>query len=201
MQSCGAKLTGPSGGATRLPQPSETLPEDVKKRLRLRAATNGRLDGRGESASSSPRGAADAPVRSRLASETRQGRSTPTSRPRRVLLIISGGIAAYKSLDLIRRLRERGIAVRVVMTQAAQRVRHAAVGRRAHRRASRSRTCSIRTDEYDVGHIQPRARHRPRRRRAGHRRPDGQDGERACRRSGHRRRCSRPTSRSCSRRP
>src|ERR1700761_1950114 len=39
---------------------------------------------------------------------------------RRVLLIISAGIAAYKSLDLIRRLRERGCAVRCVMTTAAQ---------------------------------------------------------------------------------
>lgn len=37
-----------------------------------------------------------------------------------ILLIISGGIAAYKSLDLIRRLRERGATVRCVMTQAAQ---------------------------------------------------------------------------------
>ncbi|MFP6758954.1 MAG: bifunctional phosphopantothenoylcysteine decarboxylase/phosphopantothenate--cysteine ligase CoaBC [Alphaproteobacteria bacterium] len=33
-----------------------------------------------------------------------------------VLLIISGGIAAYKSLELIRRLRERGAAVRCVLT-------------------------------------------------------------------------------------
>jgi phosphopantothenoylcysteine decarboxylase/phosphopantothenate--cysteine ligase len=40
---------------------------------------------------------------------------------RRILLIVAGGIAAYKSLDLIRRLRERGAAVRVVMTEAAQR--------------------------------------------------------------------------------
>jgi phosphopantothenoylcysteine decarboxylase/phosphopantothenate--cysteine ligase len=39
---------------------------------------------------------------------------------RRILLIIAGGIAAYKSLDLIRRLRERGAAVRVIMTKAAQ---------------------------------------------------------------------------------
>src|SRR5215469_6543498 len=38
----------------------------------------------------------------------------------RVLLIIGGGIAAYKALDLIRRLQERGAAVRVVMTAAAQ---------------------------------------------------------------------------------
>jgi len=39
---------------------------------------------------------------------------------RRILLIIGGGIAAYKSLDLIRRLRERGHGVRVVLTRAAQ---------------------------------------------------------------------------------
>src|ERR1700693_4286464 len=38
---------------------------------------------------------------------------------RRILLIISGGIAAYKSLELIRRLRDRGAAVRCVMTEAA----------------------------------------------------------------------------------
>ncbi|MEM8976138.1 MAG: flavoprotein, partial [Pseudomonadota bacterium] len=39
---------------------------------------------------------------------------------KRVLLIIGGGIAAYKCLELIRRARDRGIAVRVVMTKAAQ---------------------------------------------------------------------------------
>ncbi|RUM98501.1 bifunctional phosphopantothenoylcysteine decarboxylase/phosphopantothenate--cysteine ligase CoaBC [Pseudaminobacter arsenicus] len=39
---------------------------------------------------------------------------------KRILLIIGGGIAAYKSLDLIRRLRERGAVVRCVMTDAAQ---------------------------------------------------------------------------------
>jgi phosphopantothenoylcysteine decarboxylase/phosphopantothenate--cysteine ligase len=38
---------------------------------------------------------------------------------KRVLLIIAGGIAAYKSLELIRRLRDRGAAVRCVMTKAA----------------------------------------------------------------------------------
>ena len=35
---------------------------------------------------------------------------------KRVLLIVSGGIAAYKTLELIRRLRERGISVRCVLT-------------------------------------------------------------------------------------
>jgi phosphopantothenoylcysteine decarboxylase/phosphopantothenate--cysteine ligase len=38
---------------------------------------------------------------------------------RRILLIIAGGIAAYKSLDLIRRLRGEGAGVRCVMTAAA----------------------------------------------------------------------------------
>lgn len=39
---------------------------------------------------------------------------------KRIVLIMGGGIAAYKCLDLLRRLRERGISVRVVMTRAAQ---------------------------------------------------------------------------------
>lgn len=37
---------------------------------------------------------------------------------RRILLIIAGGIAAYKSLELIRRLRDRGAKVRAVLTDA-----------------------------------------------------------------------------------
>ncbi len=40
---------------------------------------------------------------------------------KRVLLIVAGGIAAYKSLDLIRRLRDRGAAVRCLMTEGAKR--------------------------------------------------------------------------------
>jgi phosphopantothenoylcysteine decarboxylase/phosphopantothenate--cysteine ligase len=37
---------------------------------------------------------------------------------KRVLLVIAGGIAAYKSLELIRRLREKGAAVRCILTRA-----------------------------------------------------------------------------------
>jgi len=37
-----------------------------------------------------------------------------------ILLGISGGIAAYKSPDIVRRLRENGAKVRVVMTEAAK---------------------------------------------------------------------------------
>jgi phosphopantothenoylcysteine decarboxylase/phosphopantothenate--cysteine ligase len=36
---------------------------------------------------------------------------------RRILLIVSGGIAAYKAPELIRRLRERGAAIRCILTQ------------------------------------------------------------------------------------
>lgn len=39
---------------------------------------------------------------------------------KRILLGISGGIAAYKSADLVRRLIERGADVRVILTDAAQ---------------------------------------------------------------------------------
>lgn len=36
---------------------------------------------------------------------------------KRILLIVGGGIAAYKALELVRRLRERGASVRVVLTE------------------------------------------------------------------------------------
>ncbi|HMN35277.1 MAG TPA: bifunctional phosphopantothenoylcysteine decarboxylase/phosphopantothenate--cysteine ligase CoaBC [Chiayiivirga sp.] len=41
--------------------------------------------------------------------------------PQRILLGVSGGIAAYKAADLVRRLRERGAQVRVVLTENAER--------------------------------------------------------------------------------
>jgi phosphopantothenoylcysteine decarboxylase/phosphopantothenate--cysteine ligase len=40
---------------------------------------------------------------------------------RRVLLCVTGGIAAYKAVDLVRRLRDAGAVVQVAMTDAAQR--------------------------------------------------------------------------------
>jgi phosphopantothenoylcysteine decarboxylase/phosphopantothenate--cysteine ligase len=39
---------------------------------------------------------------------------------KRILLVVGGGIAAYKALELVRRLRERGASVRAVMTPAAK---------------------------------------------------------------------------------
>ena len=111
------------------------LDDDLKRRLRLRAARNGRsmedeartilrnaasledgkLDARGDARHhAAPRGrvAADAPAPAAA--------SGHSARTQRVLLIIGGGIAAYKALDLIRRLKERGLAVRCILTKAAQ---------------------------------------------------------------------------------
>ncbi|WP_064707733.1 bifunctional phosphopantothenoylcysteine decarboxylase/phosphopantothenate--cysteine ligase CoaBC [Rhizobium bangladeshense] len=71
---------------------------------------------------------------------------------KRILLIISGGIAAYKSLDLIRRLRERGASVRPVMTKGAQEfVTPLAVGALAADHVFVD--LFSRQDEQDVGHI------------------------------------------------
>jgi phosphopantothenoylcysteine decarboxylase / phosphopantothenate---cysteine ligase len=111
------------------------LDDDLKRRLRLRAARNGRSmedeartilrnaasleDGKIEARAparqhAAPRGrvAADAPAR---AEESVRAAGT-----KRVLLIIGGGIAAYKALDLIRRLKECSLAVRCILTKAAQ---------------------------------------------------------------------------------
>ena len=71
---------------------------------------------------------------------------------KRILLIISGGIAAYKSLDLIRRLRERGAGVRAVMTKAAQEfVTPLSVGALTADHVFLD--LFDRLDEHDVGHI------------------------------------------------
>ncbi len=72
---------------------------------------------------------------------------------KRVLLIISGGIAAYKSLDLIRRLRERGASVRCVLTRAAQEfVTPLSVSALSGDRVYGD-IFSL-TDEHEMGHIQ-----------------------------------------------
>ena len=42
-----------------------------------------------------------------------------TAMTRSILLIIGGGIAAYKSLELIRTLKKRGIGVTAIMTKSA----------------------------------------------------------------------------------
>lgn len=72
---------------------------------------------------------------------------------KRILLIIGGGIAAYKTPDLIRRLRERGASVTPVLTRAATEfvapLSVAAVaGQKVHT------DLFDLTDEAEMGHIQ-----------------------------------------------
>ncbi|MEL7164482.1 MAG: bifunctional phosphopantothenoylcysteine decarboxylase/phosphopantothenate--cysteine ligase CoaBC [Pseudomonadota bacterium] len=72
---------------------------------------------------------------------------------KRILLIITGGIAAYKSLDLIRRLRECGASVTPVLTRAAEQfVTPLAVSALAGEKVYRD--LFDLTDEAEMGHIQ-----------------------------------------------
>ena len=104
------------------------LDETVKAYLRLRSAKNGRsveeevrvilgelIQGRPE-----PAAPATPPIPLPRESFSSSARGESAVSDASVTLIIGGGIAAYKSLDLIRRLRERQIRVRCVLTQAAQ---------------------------------------------------------------------------------
>src|SRR5215510_8030334 len=141
------------------------LDDDLKRRLRLRAARNGRSmedeartilrnaasleDGMGEARDgarqhAAPRGhdVADAPAAA----------STRSARTKRVHLIIGGGIAAYKALDLIRRLKERSLAVRCILTKAAQEfITPLSAGALSGERAFTDLFDPV--AEFDVGHI------------------------------------------------
>lgn len=72
---------------------------------------------------------------------------------KRILLIVSGGIAAYKSLELVRRLRERGAAVRCVLTKGgAQFVTPLSLAALSEDKVYTD-LFSL-TDEAEMGHIQ-----------------------------------------------
>lgn len=71
---------------------------------------------------------------------------------KRILLVIGGGIAAYKCLDLIRRLRERKAAVRCIMTKAAQQfITPLSVGALSADHVFTE--LFDRQEEHDIGHI------------------------------------------------
>jgi phosphopantothenoylcysteine decarboxylase/phosphopantothenate--cysteine ligase len=103
------------------------LDDAIRDELRLRAARNGRsvedevrviLRDASQHGPSLAASASQA-VSQRPATAPRGARDAAGNLPR-VTLIIGGGIAAYKALDLIRRLKERHIRVRCVLTKAAQ---------------------------------------------------------------------------------
>jgi phosphopantothenoylcysteine decarboxylase / phosphopantothenate---cysteine ligase len=123
------------------------LPDNVKESLRIAAATNGH--------------SLEEEVRRILkqqqsyeepSSETKPTNKIKASSGQRILLIIGGGIAAYKCLDLIRRLRERGFQVRAIMTKAAQEfITPLSVGALTADKVFDE--LFSREDEQDVGHI------------------------------------------------
>ena len=72
---------------------------------------------------------------------------------RHILLIVGGGIAAYKSLDLVRRLRERGATVRGVLTAGgAEFVTPLALSALTENKVHQD--LFDLTDEAEMGHIQ-----------------------------------------------
>ncbi|GAA6179687.1 bifunctional phosphopantothenoylcysteine decarboxylase/phosphopantothenate--cysteine ligase CoaBC [Shimia sp. NS0008-38b] len=72
---------------------------------------------------------------------------------KRILLIVAGGIAAFKSLELIRRLRERGAWVTPVLTRAAEEfVTPLSMSSLAGEKVYRD--LFDLTDEAEMGHIQ-----------------------------------------------
>jgi phosphopantothenoylcysteine decarboxylase/phosphopantothenate--cysteine ligase len=136
------------------------LDDAVRDRLRLRAAQNGRSvedevrvilrEASQQPASDAVRPASTSPAL--IIQNTPRSRSGANPELARVTLIIGGGIAAYKALDLIRRLKERQILVRCVLTKAAQQfVTALAASALSHER--------VYTDlfdpesEFDAGHI------------------------------------------------
>src|SRR5208282_954003 len=135
------------------------LDDKLKALLRLRAARNGRS--MEDEIRVILRQAAQQSGREVLENFEPPGRkpqsaakpeSTAAAAQKRVLLVIGGGIAAYKSLDLIRRLQDRGVRVRCILTAAARQfVTPLAAGALSGERAY---TDLFDPDsEFDVGHI------------------------------------------------
>ena len=131
------------------------LDEALKKRLRLRAAKSGRsVEDEVRTILRAAESGLEALETSNPPAPKSSRRATPApaAGTKRVLLVIGGGIAAYKSLDLIRRLKERGLAVRCILTKAAEHFvtplsAGAIVGERVFTDLFDP------TAEFDVGHI------------------------------------------------
>ena len=137
------------------------LDDAIKAELRQRAARNGRsMEDEVRSIlrevsqqAVEPAAPIDGPIDTAPSYPATPARTAEaaTGQPR-ITLIVAGGIAAYKSMDLIRRLKERGFDVRCVLTRAAQQfVTPLTASALSHQRAY--------TDlfdpqsEFDAGHI------------------------------------------------
>ena len=102
------------------------LDDTIRDALRLRAARSGRsvedevrvILREASQNRASP--TAPAPPKATVHERSGQPARNAAAGLPRVTLVIGGGIAAYKALDLIRRLKERHVDVRCVLTHAAQ---------------------------------------------------------------------------------
>jgi phosphopantothenoylcysteine decarboxylase/phosphopantothenate--cysteine ligase len=136
------------------------LDDAIRDELRLRAARNGRsvedevrvILREAAQHQSQPGPALPSLIASPIPTPSAPASNDPTHAQPHVTLIIGGGIAAYKALDLIRRLKERHIEVRCVLTKAAQQfITPLAASALSHER--------VHTDlfdpesEFDAGHI------------------------------------------------
>ncbi len=132
------------------------LDDKLKKLLRLRAARHGRsMEDEVRVILRQAAAAAGTDILENFAPPA-QAKPRPAragaAAGNRVLLIVGGGIAAYKSLDLIRRLQDRGVQVRCILTAAAQHfvtplAAGALSGERVHTELFDPQS------EFDVGHI------------------------------------------------
>jgi len=127
------------------------LDDAIRDELRLRAARNGRSVEDEVRVILREASLGRVLLAAAMATPMAAALGTASSQPR-VTLIIGGGIAAYKALDLIRRLKERHLQVRCVLTKAAQQfVTPLAASALSHER--------VYTDlfdpesEFDAGHI------------------------------------------------
>jgi phosphopantothenoylcysteine decarboxylase/phosphopantothenate--cysteine ligase len=128
------------------------LDDAIRDELRLRAARNGRSVEDEVRVILREASLGRAPIMDTPSAAPAPAVRSPATGQARVTLIIGGGIAAYKSLDLIRRLKERHVHVRCVLTKAAQQfVTPLAASALSHER--------VYTDlfdpesEFDAGHI------------------------------------------------
>ncbi|MGA7788677.1 MAG: bifunctional phosphopantothenoylcysteine decarboxylase/phosphopantothenate--cysteine ligase CoaBC, partial [Xanthobacteraceae bacterium] len=130
------------------------LDDKLKVKLRLRAARHGRSmedEVRVILREAASNTGGDAAPLEKPAQRGTDNARVAVKHPR-VVLVIGGGIAAYKSLDVIRRLQDRGMHVRCILTAAAQHfvtplAAGALAGERAYTDLFDPRS------EFDVGHI------------------------------------------------
>ncbi|PIT70209.1 bifunctional phosphopantothenoylcysteine decarboxylase/phosphopantothenate--cysteine ligase CoaBC [Bartonella tribocorum] len=122
------------------------LSPEIKEALRVRAAQNGiSMEEEARRLLSNPTTFTTFPSHaSAIEVQSLQSKS--------LLLIIGGSIAAYKALDLIRRLKERGAHLNIIMTKAAQKFITPLTAEALNGRTVYTDLFS-REEEHDIGHI------------------------------------------------